>query len=182
MTGNWPISLPCRMRFQRPSLERSRKHLGLQVETAPRVVATTSTEAHEAYLRGRHLIVQRTTVTVEGSVSEFEKAVSLDPDYALAHAELAIAFLLLNRDQYGALTTTETMARATPHAERAMKLDPTLAEAHAAIGNLLWNQENPAEALAHFEQAVLINPNYSIVHTWMGTLLASSLGVMPTRL
>ncbi len=153
-----------------------KEHLGLQVETAPRVVATTSTEAHEAYLRGRHLVVQRTTATVEGSVSEFEKAVTLDPDYALAHAELAIAILLLNRTQYGSLTTTETMARATPYAGRAMDLDPNLAEAHAAIGNLLWNQEKPEEALAHFEQAVRINPNYSIVHTWMGTLLASNLG------
>jgi tetratricopeptide (TPR) repeat protein len=122
------------------------------------------------------LVVQRTKVTVDGAVREFEKAVAADPDYALAHAELAIAIFLQNRDQYGDLTTTETTARGAPHARRAMDLDPTLAEPHAAIGNLLWNQLKPEEALAQFRQAIQINPNYSIIYTWMGTLLANDLG------
>ena len=154
-----------------------KEHLGLQVAAAPRVIATANTEAHEAYLRGRYLVVQRTRATVEGAVREFEKAITLDPEYALAHAELAMAVLLLSFVDDD-LTSTEAIARATPHAELAMALDSSLAEAHAATGFVLWNQEqeNLEEALTQFEQAIQINPNYSIVYTWMGAILADDLG------
>ena len=116
-------------------------------------------------------MVQRTRVTVEGAVREFEKAVELDPDYALAHAELAIATVFLT--VYGDLTVTEAVARATPHAERAMALDPTLAESHAATGYLLRSQWNAEEALTHFRRAIQINPNYAIVYNGMAILLGS---------
>ena len=43
--------------------------LGLEVEATPRVIATANTEAHEAYLRGRYLIAQRTRVSIEGAGS-----------------------------------------------------------------------------------------------------------------
>jgi len=143
-----------------------KEHLGLSVEAAPRIVAAANTEAHEAYLRGRYLVTQRTRATVVGAIDEFEKAVDLDPDYALAHAELAIA-IAFSKFYVG---RTFTIARAISHAERAMALDATLAEAHAAAGVVLWAQMNLQEALAHFEQAVRINPNYAIVYNWMGTI------------
>ena len=151
-----------------------KEHLGLPVEAAPRVIAAANTEAHDAYLRGRHLVVQRTVATIEGAVREFEKAVALDPDYALAHAELAIATLYLSR--YGGLTVNEAVGRATPHLERAMVLDPTLAEAHAASGYALRFQGLAQEALPHFRQAIRINPNYAIVYNAMGVVLDGFLG------
>ncbi len=154
-----------------------KEHLGVQIEAAPRVIATANTEAHDAYLRGRYLVVQRELAVegaVEGAVREFEKAIALDPNYALAHAELAIATLLLSRN--AGLTFTEVIARAIPYAERAMALDPTLAEAHAATGLLSSRQWKTEEALTHFRQAIRLNPNYSIVYTWMGGLLSAHLG------
>ena len=153
------------------------QRLGLKVENAPRTTAIANTEAHEAYLRGRYLIVQRTPATVEGAAREFEKAISLDPDYALAHAELAITILLLRRTQYGGLTHREGIDRATPHVERAMVLDPALAKVHAAAGLLLVSQENWPEALTHYRKAIEINPNSSIVYVWMALLLGNHLGL-----
>ena len=148
-----------------------KERLGLQLEAAPEVIAAANTEAHDAYLRGRHLIVQRTKTSIEGAASEFEKAIALDPDYALAHAELAIATALLSREDYGDLTTKEVISRATPHAERSMALDPKLAEAHAATGLLFIFQSEYEEALTHYEQAIQLNPSYSIVYSWMGGAL-----------
>jgi TolB-like protein/Tfp pilus assembly protein PilF len=147
-----------------------KEKLGLQVEAVPRVIAAANSEAHEAYLRGRYLMVQRTRAGIEGAVREFNIAIAIDPDYALAHAELAIATLFSNRYSFGDLTDSEAIARATPHAERAMALDPTLAEAHAATGWLLWFQSNLEEVLTHFRQAIQINPNYAIVYNWMAIL------------
>ncbi|MCH9026651.1 MAG: tetratricopeptide repeat protein [Proteobacteria bacterium] len=151
-----------------------KEHLGLQLEVAPRVVAAANTEAHEAYLRGRFLVVQRTRTTIDGAVREFEKAISLDPDYAIAHAELATAILL--QRIHGPLTGAEAIAKAAPHAEQAMALDPTLAEAHAATGFLLANQANFEEALTHYRQAIQINPNNSIVYSRMADILGENLG------
>ena len=113
-------------------------------------------------------MVQRTRATIEGAVREFEKAIALDPDYALAHAELSIAILLLT--YYVALTVTEANARAIPHAERAMALDPNLAEAHVATGFLLQKQRNSEEALIHYRRAIQINPNYSMAYFWTAFL------------
>jgi adenylate cyclase len=88
-----------------------KERLGLQLDAAPMETAITNAEAHDAYLRGRHLVVQRTRASIEGAVQEFEKAIRLDPEYALAHAELAIATVLLG--VYGDLTLTEVTARST---------------------------------------------------------------------
>jgi TolB-like protein len=151
-------------------VEALKEHLGLKVAAAPRVITAANTEAHEAYLRGRHLVVQRTRDTVEGAVREFEKAIALDPDYALAHAELAIATLFLIRDLYGDLTDAEAIARATPHVEQAMALDSTLAEAQAAAGFLLHVHEKWEEALTRYGRAIQINPNFSIVYNWMANV------------
>jgi TolB-like protein len=152
-----------------------KERLELEVEAAPRVIAAASTEAYEAYLRGRYLVIQRTRATIEGAVREFEKAIALDPDYALAYAELSLAIALL--PLYVDLTATEAIApaalyaRAALYAERAMALDPNLAEAHAAAGMLLWwGQSAYEEVLTAFERAIQINPNYSIVYNWMSIL------------
>ena len=69
-----------------------------------------STEAYEAYLRGRYLVAQRAKTSVEGAVREFEKAIALDPDYALARAELAIATRL--RRSSGGMPTAEAISMA----------------------------------------------------------------------
>jgi TolB-like protein/Tfp pilus assembly protein PilF len=151
-----------------------KEQLGLQLSAAPRVVAASSNEAHEAYLRGRFLVVQRTRTGFEGAVREFEKAIALDPDYAAAHAELAIAILL--RSGYGNMFTTEAISMATSHASRAMVLDPGLAEAHAATGFLALQQWQSEEALTHFEQAIRINPNYAIVYNWISITLTQGHG------
>jgi TolB-like protein/DNA-binding winged helix-turn-helix (wHTH) protein len=155
-------------------LEALKEQLDLYVDTTPRVKTAITADAYDAFLRGRFLVVQRTRGDLEGAVREFEKAIALDPDYALAHAEVAIAHLLLHRTEYGELTTPEATARASPHAERAMALDPTLAEAHAATGLLVYKQGDMEQALIHFRRAIDISPNYSIAHSWLAIILLFS--------
>lgn len=150
-------------------VESLRGHLELEVEAVPRVTAAASTEAHDAFLRGRYLIVQRTPSTVESAIREFEKAISLDPGYALAHAELSMAIGILQF--FSGENLTEASARAAPHAERAMELDPALAEAHAATGYILYKRGSIEDALTHFRHAIQINPNYSWAHLTIGRLL-----------
>lgn len=157
-------------------VEALRDELGLVATPVVRDASTTSAEAHEAYLRGRHLVVQRTRGTIEAAIAEFERAVELDPDYALAHAELSLAWHLLARDQYGDLTTPEILGRSEPHAFAAVTLTESLAEAQAARGFIDWRRGEYGNALSAFASALEINPNYSIVQMWTGNILDDALG------
>lgn len=150
-------------------VDAMQEHLGLQVESAPRVRAAENPAAHEAYLRGLYLVAQDTRTGRQGAVLEFERALSHDPDYAIAHAGLAMVII-------GPFATAEIRARAALHIKRAMALDPELAEAYVARGLLLYIQINYEDALTSFRRAVQINPNYVIAYTWMGHLLNLHLG------
>ncbi len=103
---------------------------------------------------------------------EFEQAISLDPDYARAHAQLAIAYELGYHD----ISYTEAVAKATHHAEKAMALDPSIAEAHAAAGQLSSGEGDFQAALRHYEKAIRINPSYADVYNWMANILNARLG------
>ena len=143
-----------------------KKSMGLHLGAAPAAYATASMEAHEAYLRGRYLIAQRTPSSEKAAVREFAKAVSLDPEYALAYAELSLATRRLSFR--GEMPDAEAVALATPHAERAMALDPTLAQAHAATGYVWVTPDTIEVAISHFRRAIELNPNYSDAHLWLG--------------
>src|ERR1700757_1415702 len=60
-----------------------------------------------------------------------QRAVDLDPNYALAWAGLANCYTLLC--WYGLAVPGEFMAKATEAAGRAVALDPSLDEAHNAL-------------------------------------------------
>jgi TolB-like protein/Flp pilus assembly protein TadD len=150
-------------------VESLRDAIDLEVDESPTTTAAGSTEAHDAYLRGRYLLAQR---EVGGAVGEFEKAISLDPDYALAHAQLAIAYRLGYLD----IDYTEATAKAVLHVEKAMELDSSIAEAHAAAGKISLDEGDIQGALRHFEKALQINPSYADVYTWMANTLDQDLG------
>ena len=135
-----------------------------------------SNAAHEALLRGRFLVAQRTRKSLEAAVAEFQQALRIEPDYALAHAELTLAYMLLRSNQYGTLTESEAIGLGQPHAERAMELAPQLAEAHAAAGIIAWRLGKPSEAAEHFRQAIEISPNYAMVYHWLAMLSYRNLG------
>jgi tetratricopeptide (TPR) repeat protein len=88
--------------------------------------------AFEALLRGRHFQFDGTPQGLERSKEYFEKAIALDPEYALAHAALASYFwgLALN----GLRPARDVMEQARAAALKALDLDPGLPEALAALG------------------------------------------------
>ena len=161
-------------------------NLGVDIADAPSAIVV-SNDAHEAFLRGRFLFNQRTRESTELAISEFEKAVSLEPNYANAQAELALATLILTRYQDGsnsqrrapAEIRAEAVTSAQPHVSRALALDPTLAEANAAAAWLAMFRNEPDDVyLGYFENAVKFNPNYSDGYNWLG---AFSEGATPPR-
>ena len=144
--------------------------LGLEIGASPLVNTETNREAHDAYLRGRYLIAQNTPNANRAAVREFQKAVSLDPQYALGHAELAIAMMKsedsLLREQDG-LTWEQLYADIEQHVDTAMSLNPDLAESQAAEGRLLWNKGRDQEALKYYKASARLNQSYSDAYIWL---------------
>jgi TolB-like protein/Flp pilus assembly protein TadD len=91
---------------------------------------TTSVEAYDLYLRGRHFWGRRTLDDLKKSVEYFEEALAIDRKFALAIAGLADSLILLGL--YGGEKPDAVMRRARDAADRALDLDSTLASAMAA--------------------------------------------------
>lgn len=119
----------------------------------------TSQEAYEAYLQGRYFWNQRSEAGTQQARTLFEKAISLDPRYALAYAGLADALHYFPRPG--------DMERSRDVARRALALDDSLAEAHASLGNLaLFTDWKFDEAEERFRRALDLNPSYATAHQW----------------
>ncbi len=132
-------------------------------------IPTQNFEAYEAYLLGRQRMALRAIPALQQAQASFERAVELDPDYALAHVGLADSLLLLNN--YGALPLDEAVERAERLLERALELDPELAAAHASLGLSLARQARTNEAQVAFERAVALDPNYAPAYHWYADTL-----------
>jgi len=147
--------------------------LGIQ-SAAPKVAAETNPEAYNAYLLAQHQLKQRTKLSIESAVANFEDALAIDPDYAPAHAGIGLAWYLLTASgaTYGTLPLEESLAKALPHLERAMELDSELPEALGAYGLTLDTRLRQEEALPYFEKALALNPSLTDVRNWYSQALS----------
>ncbi len=154
-----------------------------QSPAAPRVAESSNTAAYEAFLRGRHLVNQRGRSNITQAVEDLKRAVRLDPDFAPAHAWMAIAYIMMldSPSTYGDLSLAEVKERATPHIEKALALNPDLAEAHAAKG-LLANNSNDFElGMMETGKALELNPVFVDAMNWR-QIAASNYGDYRTSL
>lgn len=124
--------------------------------------STQNTAAYELYLKGRFYTARRGASVVTG-MQCFQKAIAIDPEFALAHAGYADAHLLIA--SYGLLPPKHILPQAKKSAERALELDPTLPEPYCALGYYYASYEwNWLEAKRNFIKALELNPRYSEGH------------------
>src|SRR5262249_17818366 len=131
-------------------------------------------EAHEAFLKGRYFLNKRTTAGFQKAVEYFRQATDLQPDFALAYAELANSYVLLGN--YSVLPPREVMPKARAAALKALALADTLAEAHSSLGAVQhyfdWDWSGAEREL---QQAIALSPGYPDAHDWY-SLFLSGLG------
>ena len=135
---------------------------------------TENPEAHQLYLYGRYFWNKRTGPDLQKAIGYFKRAIEKDPTYALAHAGLADAYVLL--PGFGGASPQESLPLAKAAAQKALELDDTLAEAHSSLGLVLICYDfDLAGSMKEFERAIQLNPNYATAHQWFGnqTLLLS---------
>ena len=138
---------------------------GLQLTVTPAAAArmrareTSSLDAYRALTEGRLKLETLDPAAVPGAIADFERALALDPRYALAHVGLAHAcFWRFQASRADASPATDQLALAVSHARRAVDLDPDLAEAHSALALFLASADRSGDAVAAGRLAVAIEP------------------------
>ncbi len=123
--------------------------------------ATSSPEAYDSYLRG---IAKADEVfndkMMRGAMADFERAVAIDPGYALAHAQLGMEYILYGL--YIDPSQHSWVEKGRAEVARALELEPELAVPHLAMGRLLFSRQggwNLEGAMRELQRAEEIEPD-----------------------
>lgn len=136
-------------------------------------VRAISPDVYEAYLKGRYAWNQRTRESVQVAVTEFTRALELDPTFAPAHAALADCYNQFGTVLIGTGSPREYRPKAAAEAIKALQIDPNSAEAHAALGFTRHYEWQWIEAEKEFVRAIELNPNFALAHSYLANLLMS---------
>lgn len=130
---------------------------------------TSNEEARRHYFQGLNLADKRTRKDAENAIAEFEKAVAIDPGYALAFVGLGYAHTSV---RVNGGDTLVHCPKALAAVERGLAIDPGLAEGYSILAmnqhSCQWNQQ--AAELSH-QKALELGQNSSFVHRFYGIFL-----------
>jgi tetratricopeptide (TPR) repeat protein len=117
----------------------------------------TKPAAYEAYLRGRgYLQEYQKAENIDSAISEFDHALQIDPNYALAYAALGEAYW---RGFQQTNRANDWVTKAATNCEKALSVTPELAEAHTCLGDVYNGTGRYAEAVQQFQRAVELDRN-----------------------
>ncbi len=126
-------------------------------------IPTDNLEAYDYYLRAEQEgFLYSDVETYRRSLSFYQKAIDLDPNFADAHAGIARVAVDVWRNDYN-LIWSAAVARKIAYdaAGQALKLDPNNARAHTVLALLQLVDGRQAEAVDSANKAVTVQPNDS---------------------
>ncbi|MEO8042476.1 MAG: tetratricopeptide repeat protein [Acidobacteriota bacterium] len=131
-----------------------------------------NSQAYESMLKGRFHFYKggHSIESLNRAIKNFQEAIDLEPDYALAYAELSSIYRTLGANGY--LDPKEMTPKAESAALKAVELDDKLAEAHVALANVRRNSWQWDEAQEQYQRAIDLNPNLLMAHSGYAQLLS----------
>ena len=139
---------------------------------APDTLPSENEEARQLYAAGRYYATRRTAEGLKQAIPRLERAVELDPKFALAYSELADCYSLLN--WYVEPAPTDAWPKARQAATNAVAADPDLAEAHAALGFVRLHYDRDwIDAEREFKKAITLKPTALVSHRWYSYSLSA---------
>jgi len=135
---------------------------------------TSDLTAYDLYLKGRLLWSKRGGENLRQAIAFYEQAIVRDPNYALAYAAMAEAYVLL--PFYAGMAQGEVFPKAKAAALKALQLDDKLAGAHTGLAWALCYDFDMVGSISEFQRAIALNPNYATAHQWYGRHPLTALG------
>ena len=142
---------------------------------------TENTEAYQLYLRGRYHWNRRALDDLWKGLESFQRAIELDPNFALAWSGLADSYAAMALGgPFGPffrppMPLAEVRSKWGPAARRAVELGPDLAETHTSLGlGLEWLEWDLPAAEREYKRALELNPDYATAHQRYGVYLVAS--------
>jgi DNA-binding winged helix-turn-helix (wHTH) protein/tetratricopeptide (TPR) repeat protein len=131
---------------------------------------TKNSEAYVCYLKGCYLWSKWTKEGFEKSITFFERAIEIEPDFALPYTGLADAYTSMGF--YGYMQPFQAMPLVKAMARRALRLDNSLAEARLSLATALFFYDwDWAGAEEEFKRSIESNPGYARAHQSYGLYL-----------
>ncbi len=118
---------------------------------------TANPEAYQLYLKGNFHASQYTKDGLAKGIEYYNRAIAIDPNYALAYNGLAYYYIVAD-EWY--LSPNDSMPKAREAAQRALTIDETLGDAHTSLAVVLhWYDWDWAAAEKEYSRAIELNPN-----------------------
>lgn len=125
---------------------------------------TLHLEAYEQYAQGRQQFHQLGKESLERARQHLERAVVLDPNYALAYAALGATHAM----RYIHRTDPADLDRCARYSERAIELDPELGEPYPWLSYAYMRQGKVEQALRTGHKGVERQPDLVLPHYFLG--------------
>jgi serine/threonine protein kinase len=134
--------------------------------------STASSEAYQLYLKGRYHWHKRMDEAFRTGLEYFQRAIQIDPTYALAYVGVADTYNIMAL--YGFLAPKEAFPNSKSAVLKALSIDHQLAEAHTSLAWVLhfydWDWQGTER---EYKQAIQLRDNYSSAHHFYSDYLES---------
>jgi eukaryotic-like serine/threonine-protein kinase len=120
-------------------------------QQALRAHPDTQPAAYDFYLRGRGYLEEQNLDNIHNAITQFERALDVDGNYAPAHAAMGMAYAIgFQQKNQG----KDWLEKAQSHCERALAITPQLAEGHTCLGNVYFSTGRYDDAVKEFQRSL----------------------------
>jgi eukaryotic-like serine/threonine-protein kinase len=134
--------------------------------------ASADVSAYDLYLKGKAYYQTNKAEDLEFAAAMYQKALEIDPKFALAYAGLSDVAAFQYMAYYD--HTQARISAAKQAAEKGMKIDPSLPEVHRSLGRYHMFTGDLTAAEKCFLTAIKYNPKYAVGYRTIGWLKRSS--------
>ena len=131
---------------------------------------TNNGQAYQLYLNGVFFRRKNGVENVKKAIEYQNQAIALDPNFAMAYAELGFNYYIFVT--VGAADSQTGLPPARQAIEKALSLNESLAEAHDINATLKAVEFDWTGAEAEIRRAIELNPNLASAHTYYAELLS----------